>query len=63
MVDVVAVGALMSKTHETTYEVLEEFASNNYQWPSKRSIQRKAAKFLKLDSITKLVAQVTILSK
>jgi hypothetical protein len=53
----------MSKTHETTYEVLEEFASNNYQWPSKRSIQRKVAKFLKLDSITKLVAQVTILSK
>ena len=29
MVDAVASGALMSKTHEATYELLEELASNN----------------------------------
>ena len=30
MVDAVASGALMSKTHEAAYELLEELASNNY---------------------------------
>ena len=31
MVDAATGGALMSKTHEATYELLEELASNNYQ--------------------------------
>ena len=56
MVDAVAGGALMSKTHEAAYELLEELASNNYQWPTERATPRKTAGVLELDSITSLAA-------
>lgn len=36
MIDVVIGGALISKTPETTYELLEELASINYQWSVER---------------------------
>ena len=44
MVDAAAGGALMSKTHEAAYELLEELASNNYQWPTERAMPRKTAR-------------------
>lgn len=37
MIDAATGGALMSKTHDEAYTLLEEMASNNYQWPSDRS--------------------------
>ena len=43
MVDAVAGGALMIKTHKVAYELLEELASNNYQWPTERAMPRKTA--------------------
>ena len=52
MVDAAAGGALMSKTHEATYELLEELASNNYPWPIERAMPRKKVGVLELDSIT-----------
>ncbi|XP_030963798.1 uncharacterized protein LOC115984958 [Quercus lobata] len=58
MVDAAASGALMSKTHEVAYELLEELASNNYQWPIERAMPRKIARVLELDSITSLAAQM-----
>nr|XP_023913707.1 uncharacterized protein LOC112025289 [Quercus suber] len=63
MVDAAAGGALMSKTHEAAYELLEELASNNYQWPTERAMPRKAAGVLELDSITSLAAQMATLSQ
>nr|XP_023870464.1 uncharacterized protein LOC111983048 [Quercus suber] len=63
MVDAAAGGALMSKTHEAAYELLEELASNNYQWPIERAIPRKATGVLELDSITSLAAQMATLSQ
>ena len=62
-IDVVAGGALMSKTHEAAYELLEELASNNYQWPIERATPRKTAGVLELDSITSLAAQMATLSQ
>ena len=56
MVDAAIGGALMSKTHEATYELLEELSSNNYQWPTERAMPRKIARVLELDSITSLAA-------
>ncbi|XP_023886157.1 uncharacterized protein LOC111998291 [Quercus suber] len=63
MVDVAAGGALMSKTHEAAYELLEELASNNYQWITERAMPRKTAGVLELDSITSLAAQMATLSQ
>nr|XP_023916883.1 uncharacterized protein LOC112028427 [Quercus suber] len=63
MVDAAAGGALMSKTHEAAYELLEELASNNYQWPTKRAMPRKTAGVLELDSITSLATQMATLSQ
>ena len=37
MVDAAAGGSLMSKTQEAAYDLLEELASNNYQWASECS--------------------------
>ena len=45
MVDAAAGGALMSKTHEAAYELLEELASNNYQWPTKEQCQERQLEF------------------
>ncbi|XP_023892547.2 uncharacterized protein LOC112004530 [Quercus suber] len=61
MVDATAGGALMSKTHEAAYELLEELASNNYQWPTERAMPRKTAGVLELDSITSLATQMEII--
>ena len=63
MVNVAAGGALMSKTHEAAYELLEELASNYYQWPTERTMPRKIAGVLELDSITSLAAQMATLSQ
>ena len=63
MVDAAASGALMSKTHEVAYELLEELASNNYQWPTERAMPRKIAGVLEIDSITSLAAQMATLSQ
>ena len=38
MIDDAARGTLMGKTPEVAYELLEEMASNNYQWSSEWSI-------------------------
>nr|XP_023872628.1 uncharacterized protein LOC111985214 [Quercus suber] len=63
MVDAATGGALMNKTHEAAYELLEELASNNYQWPTERAMPRKTAGVLELDSITSLAAQMATLSQ
>ena len=36
MIDAAAGGTLMSKTEEEAYNLIEEMALNNYQWPSER---------------------------
>lgn len=63
MIDVVAGGALMNKTHDEAYELLEEMASNNYQWPSDRSMPNRAIGVHEIDVIMALTAQVASLSK
>ncbi|XP_017972556.1 PREDICTED: uncharacterized protein LOC108661169 [Theobroma cacao] len=62
-IDVAAGGALMSKNATDVYDLLEEMASNNYQWPSKRSGSRKAVGASEIDAIGNLAEQVAALSK
>ncbi|KAL6288360.1 hypothetical protein ACE6H2_005870 [Prunus campanulata] len=61
-IDAAAGGALMGKTETEAYNLLEEMASNNYQWPSERSTPKKAG-IHEIDAISALTAQISTLSK
>ncbi|XP_017984334.1 PREDICTED: uncharacterized protein LOC108663627 [Theobroma cacao] len=50
-------GALMVKSIDEAYDLLEEMASNNYQLPIERSMHRKVARVHDVDAFTTLSAQ------
>ena len=56
MIDAAAGGTLMGKTPEVAYELLEEMASNNYQWYSERLISKRATEVHNVDVVTALYA-------
>ncbi|WRX08623.1 Retrotransposon gag domain - like 6 [Theobroma cacao] len=66
-IDAAAGGALMSKNATDTYNLLEEMASNNYQWPSERLGPRKTVRAYEIDALgaltAKVVTKVVALSK
>ncbi|XP_062103296.1 uncharacterized protein LOC133814340 [Humulus lupulus] len=53
----------MSKSANEAYELLEEMAMNNYQWPNERGQPKKVAGMMEVDAITMLTAQVAALTK
>ncbi|XP_062080137.1 uncharacterized protein LOC133784885 [Humulus lupulus] len=53
----------MSKSAKEAYDLLEEMAMNNYQWPSERETNKKVAGVHELDAISMLSAQVATLTK
>ncbi|XP_017979916.1 PREDICTED: uncharacterized protein LOC108662829 [Theobroma cacao] len=59
-IDAVVGGALMSKNATDAYNLLEKMASNNHQWPSKRSGPRKAVGAYEIDALLNLTAQVAV---
>ena len=60
--DAASNGALMSKTYNEAYELLERMASNNYQWPIERvPTGRKVAGVHEVSEITSLTAQIASL--
>ena len=65
MIDVVAGGALMSKKHDETYELLEEMTSNNYQLSMTlgKIYAKKVIGVHEIDDVTALSAQVATLFK
>ncbi|KAI3446836.1 hypothetical protein Pfo_003501 [Paulownia fortunei] len=60
LVDVAAGGALMGKTHEEAYDLLETMAGNAYQWPSERIIPKKVFGVHDVDALATLTAQVAV---
>ncbi|XP_052177527.1 uncharacterized protein LOC127791584 [Diospyros lotus] len=62
-IDAVARGALMGKSTEDACELLEEMASNNYQWSTERGMPRKASGMYEVDGINMLNAKVDNLVK
>ncbi|XP_024023166.1 uncharacterized protein LOC112092119 [Morus notabilis] len=62
MVDAAANGALLAKSYNEGYEILERMATNHYQWPTKRLPTRKTPGVLEVDAITALSAQVSNLT-
>ena len=45
-IDAVASGALMEKTIDSAYELLEVMVANNYQWFRKRTMNKKVVGIL-----------------
>ena len=63
VIDAVAGGALMGKERDEAYELLEEMASNSYQWQSDRATPKKIAGVYVLDAISAIHAQLALLTK
>ena len=63
IVDASANGAILSKSYNEAYEILERMANNNYQWPAERTnAARRVAGVHEVDAITALSAQVSSLT-
>ncbi|XP_060967915.1 uncharacterized protein LOC133035754 [Cannabis sativa] len=59
VLDASANGAILSKSYNEAFEILETIASNNYQWSNTRAqTSRKVAGVLEVDAITALTAQM-----
>ena len=63
LIDAFARGAIMGKNEVEAYQILENIALNDCQWPVERVAPKKPAGVLDLDLFTHLSAQVSTLSK
>ena len=63
LIDASAGGAIMGKNEVEAYQILENIALNNCQWPTKRAVPKKLAGVHDLDAVTNLAAQISSLSK
>ena len=63
LIDASARGAILGKNEIEAYQILENIALNNCQWPAKRAIPKKVVGVHDLDAVTNLVAQISSLSK
>src|SRR5262249_12436324 len=62
MIDATTGGTLNSKTPEITYELIDEVATDSYQWQIDRSTNKKQAGVHNVDAIIALVAQIELLN-
>ena len=63
LIDASTGGAIMGKNEVEAYQILENIALNNYQWPIERVAPKKPTGVYHLDVFTNLVAQVPSLFK
>ncbi|GKV24796.1 hypothetical protein SLEP1_g34363 [Rubroshorea leprosula] len=63
MLDAAVGGSLMSKHADESYNLIEEMASNSYQWGSERSHIKKNARIYGVDAFTALTAQIEFQSQ
>src|SRR5262249_30939398 len=63
MIDAAAGGTLNNKTLEAAYELIDEMATNSYQWQVDRAATKKQAGVHNVDAITALAAQIELLNK
>ncbi|XP_062103810.1 uncharacterized protein LOC133814923 [Humulus lupulus] len=54
-------GALLAKTVDEAFTLMEEMATNSYQWPNERSGPRKVARLYEVDQMTAMHAQIAAL--
>ena len=63
MIDALAGGALMKKTTDQAYEILEDAATNTNQWPREKTTPVKAVGGMNNEVLNNLVNHVTKLTK
>ena len=63
MLDTAAGGTFMKKRSHEAYELLEEMASNNYNWQSDRKMGRKPAGMFQVDAFSTLASQMEVLTR
>ena len=63
VIDASAWGALMKKTTDQAYGILEDMATNSNQWPKDKLVVRKMAGGADLDVFNNLATQVSLLTK
>ena len=63
LIDASAGGAIMGKNEMEAYQILENIALNDCQWPVERAAPKKPAGVFDLDMFTNLSTQVSTLSK
>ena len=62
IVDAATSGTLLSKTAYEAHRLLEKMSANNCQWPSERSLAKKAVGIHEVDPIISLSARVSALA-
>ena len=63
LIDVSVGGAILEKNEIEAYQILENIAQNNCQWPTEREVPKKVARVHGLDAVTNLATQISSLSK
>ena len=63
VIDASAGGALMKKTTDQAYGILEDMATNSNQWPRERMIPRKEVGGADTEVLRNLVSHVAQLTK
>ena len=63
LIDAFIGGAIMGKNEVDAYQILENIALNDCQWPVEREALKKPAEVFDLDMFTNLSTQVSTLSK
>src|SRR5262249_18195786 len=63
MIDAVVGGTLNNKTPKAAYELIDEMATNSYQWQVDRAASKKLVRVQNLDVVIALAAQIKLLSK
>ena len=63
MIDASARGALMKKTTDQAYEILEDAATNTNQWPGEKTTPVKAVGGMDNEVLNNLVNHVAQLNK
>ena len=63
LIDASAEGAILGKNEVEAYQILQNMALNNCQWPTERAVPKKVAIVHELDVVTNLSAQNMSLSK
>ena len=63
IIDVAAEGTLMSKTEDEAYNLIEEMALNNFQWPTERAQPKRVGGKLEVDAFALLSAKADAITK
>ena len=63
VIDASTGGALMKKTTDQAYGILEDMATNSNQWPKDRVVVRKTVGGMNVDVFNNLSSQVSLLTK